>query len=113
MAEKLPSDDDEDGVLAITVRRKFLLEDALREGRKKKFNPHKHLKVISSNTVILKFGAIQYMHAKGELDSCIIVLHSVHTCTLLKFQAGIYNVRSDKEHSYHFRSHSLEKVPLI
>lgn len=43
LVAKLPLDDGEDGVLAM-ARRNFVLEDALREGRKK-FDPHEHLKV--------------------------------------------------------------------
>ena len=37
----LPTDD----VVEIDVRRKFVLQDALREGRKKKFSPKKLIKV--------------------------------------------------------------------
>ena len=38
-------------VLEIDVRRNFILQDALREGRKKKFSTHKLLKVNLNNSV--------------------------------------------------------------
>ena len=45
ITRNLSPGDDDDNVLRIDIRRNFVLKDALREGRKKKFSTHKHLKV--------------------------------------------------------------------
>ena len=37
--------DPEENLLHLDVRRQFLLRDAMREARKKKFNPKKHIQV--------------------------------------------------------------------
>ena len=40
-----PDDIDDDDYLRIYIRRDFLLKDAIREGKKKKFTTHKRIKV--------------------------------------------------------------------
>ena len=42
LKEPLPPQQDEDSLLFIDIRRDFVLQDALREGRKAKFTTNKH-----------------------------------------------------------------------
>ena len=45
LEKQLPPEVHEGSVLAIDIRRDFVLQDALREGRKAKFTTEKHLRV--------------------------------------------------------------------
>ena len=58
VTKELSPKDDDDG-LYIDIRRNFVLQDALREGRKKKFTSGKHLKVTFVLSALLVFSLMR------------------------------------------------------
>ena len=72
LKEQLPPQQDEGSLLFIDIRRDFVLQDALREGRKAKFTTNKHLWV----SVLYP---IYYVFFLGQFMNSLDVQHSVYS----------------------------------